>query len=44
MTSMKLRPAATYFVAVTAKSDKNVAPTFEPVAFPLDIRHEYIVH
>jgi hypothetical protein len=44
MNPTPVKVTATYFVSVTAKSDKNVAPTFEPVAFPLDIRHEYIVH
>jgi hypothetical protein len=44
VTSTKLTPTATYFVSVTPKSDRGVAPLFEPVAFPIDIRHEYVVH
>jgi hypothetical protein len=44
VTSTKLTPTTTYFVSVTAKSDRGVAPLFEPVAFPVDIRHEYVVH
>jgi hypothetical protein len=43
VTSTKLTPTATYFVSVTAKSDKGLGPTFAPVAFPLDIRHEFVV-
>src|SRR5262245_55482468 len=43
VTSTRSTPTATYFVSVTAISDKGVAPTFPPVAFPLDIRHEFHV-
>jgi hypothetical protein len=42
-TSTKMTPTGTYFVSLTAKSDRGVPPMFTPVAFPIDIRHELVV-
>ena len=43
VTSTRQTPTGTYFVSLTAKSDKGVLPQFAPIAFPIDIRHELVV-